>query len=94
MREPRNMEASHDLHCRREDISHAPFRLDQHGSRGVGFNLPTQSQDLHIDASVEHIVVMHPASTEQMFARENPLGCLQKGHQARELALGERHGFP
>jgi hypothetical protein len=62
MREPRNMEASHDLHGRREDICHAPLRLDQHGSRGVGFNLPTQSQDLHIDASVEHIVVMHPAS--------------------------------
>lgn len=73
-----------------EQIAYPPFRFDQAGHTGIGFQFATESQDLNVNAAIED-VFMHPRGLHQVFAAEWTSRRIQEGDQQPVLRFGQRH---
>ena len=62
---------SKGLGWRGEDVAGTPLGPNELGLARVGLQLAAQAQDLHVDAAVEHLVVMHLAGGEQLLAAQS-----------------------
>src|SRR5260221_7000198 len=60
--------------------------LDDTARARIGLKLAPQPPDLHVDASVEDIL-MHPGRLQEVLAGEWPLGGIEKGDQQGIFAL-------
>jgi hypothetical protein len=56
------------LHRQGEAVADAPLGLDGARGTGISFQFAPQPQDLHVDATVEH-VLMDPRRLKQVLAR-------------------------
>src|SRR5258705_10202860 len=77
------------LDPQREDISHTALGLDHTWRTGIDLELAPQPQHLHVNASIENILV-NAGGLQQLFSRERPLRRLEKGQQQSVLALAQR----
>ena len=68
-------QASQRLDWQSKHVADAALCLDDLRRTRIEFQLPPQSQDLHVDAAVKN-VFMHPRCLQQIFAAERPLGCV------------------
>jgi hypothetical protein len=63
-------------------VANAAFGLDDPRRARVGLELAAQSQDLHVDAAVEHIL-MDAGRLQQVLAAERPLRRVDERIQER-----------
>src|SRR5262249_12056961 len=85
-----SLPASEPLDRRCKRVADTALGMDVTGFSGNGFKLPTQPQNLHIDAAVED-VLMHTRRLEQIFPAQWALGGFKKGDQQGILSLRQRH---
>ena len=70
-----------------EHVSHTAFGPNYPRGAGVTLELAPEAENLHIDASVEDVLV-NTSSLQKMFAAEGALRRFEKGKQHGILALG------
>src|SRR5690606_19185535 len=73
-----------------EHVPSTPFRHDQLRHAWVGLQLAAQSQDLNINAAVEHLVVVDVAGGQELLAAQYLLWRAQKGGKQIELPRRQR----
>src|SRR3954447_24907901 len=71
-------------HCK--NVSHPALRPNQLRLTWICLELSAQPENLDINAAIEHLVIVHPARSEELLAAEHALWRLQEGHQQIELA--------
>src|SRR5262245_38626027 len=59
---------SQNLDRRGENIAGTAFCLDQLRLALIGLELAAQSQNLNVNAAIEHLLVVHPTGGEQLLA--------------------------
>src|ERR1700730_16704257 len=74
-----------------KDVTDAALRADDMGRAGIGLELASQPQDLHVDAAVEHILV-NAGRLQKVLAGKRPQRRVEKGDQQGVFALGQRDG--
>jgi hypothetical protein len=78
----------------RKDVSGPAFCLDQLRIARVGLELAAQTQDLHVDAAIENLLVVHAARGEKLLAAQDMVRRLKKRGQEIELSCRQRHRLP
>src|SRR6516164_2969649 len=79
---------SKPLDRRRENVSDAPLGLDHLGSAWVLFQLAAKTQNLHVDAAIEDVLV-DPRRLQEMLPAERALGSVEEGDKQRIFAFGQ-----
>src|SRR5271166_4232225 len=80
--------SSEALDRRRENVSDAPLGLDHLGRAWVLFQLAAKTQDLHVDAAIEDVLV-DPRRLQEMLAAEWTLGSVEEGNEQRIFVFGQ-----
>src|SRR5260370_39244866 len=81
--------ASDKLDRKGEHVAYPALGANNPWCARIGLQLAPQSQDLHVDAAVENILV-HPSRLQQVLAAERPLRRVEKGDQQSVFPLGQR----
>src|SRR5258706_5954067 len=72
-----------------EEIAGAAFGANQLGPAGGGFDLAPQAQYLHVDAAVEHVLIVAAAQVQQLLTAEDALGRAEKSGKQSKLRVGQ-----
>ena len=78
---------------RNEYVADAALGLDETRRAGIGLQLASQPQHLHVDATVEHIFV-YAGGLQEVFASERTLRRVEKGDQERVFSFRQRNRRP
>jgi hypothetical protein len=81
---------SEPLDRNRKHIANPTLGLDDLGCAGIALKLAAQTQNLHVDAAIEHIF-MDARRLQQVLAAERPLRCFKEGHEKRVFPFRQSH---
>src|SRR5208282_792070 len=85
---PQTNPSSKALDRLRKDVSDSPLGLDHLRRAWVLFQLAAETQDLHVDAAIEDVLV-DPRRLQKMLAAERPLGSVEEGDEQSIFAFGQ-----
>jgi hypothetical protein len=80
----------HRLNWQRKSVADTPLSLDNLRYARIALKFTPQSQNLHIDAAIENVLV-YPSRLQELFSAERTLRRAEKGCQQSIFPLGKGH---
>jgi hypothetical protein len=74
-----------------EHITGTALGADVAWLRRIRFELAPQSNDLHVDRSVIHVIVMQARHVEKLIPGKNAVRCSEQNNEQAEFAVAERN---